>query len=147
MWLLLLGLVMFVVCAVIGAIAVVYFAHLLRKFLFHRMSFAVSLAVSNAVIVTVSIALYPIFVGGIPFDDLDLSYYFVPGIHIYLLGAYLAQAVEPSRFTLMSPHQASVVGVVIIPGIVYLLLGSSQWYLIGRLSQWLSPNRLKPIPK
>jgi hypothetical protein len=149
MWILGLLLVMFVASQVIGVIAVVYSGYLLRKFLFRRMSLAVSLAISNAIIIIVSMALYPtsIFVSDIPDDDIYLPYYFVPGFLICVLGAGIGDDLGPWLVTKMSNYQAAAMAVAIIPGIVCILLGSLQWCLIGLLSQWLSPNKLKPMPK
>jgi hypothetical protein len=135
--------IVFAALAVIGAIPVIFFGQVLRRWVLRRVSLAASLAVSHAVIVAVSIAFYPIpiFWGKSPeFDDVYWIFLFVPGMHIYQLGRYIAYAIAHSLEAIMSFHLASLFVLVIIPGIVCLLIGTLQWYLLGRLWQRLRPN-------
>jgi hypothetical protein len=84
---------------------------LLRKVFSRRLTLAAALAISCAVIVTISTALYPtpIFWANVPeFDDVYSIFILVPGVHIYQLGRLIGFAVAPSLETVTSFHTASV---------------------------------------
>src|ERR1700742_2340976 len=91
-----LGLIVAVIFTGIGAIPVVSLALILRYWLWRRLSLAAALAVSNALIVTISITLYrvPLFWMAPPFDDMYSVLMFVPGLHIYILGSSLAYKID-----------------------------------------------------
>jgi len=123
---------------------------LLRRILSRRLSLATALAISCAAIVTVSTALYPtpiFWANAHGFDDVYWIFILVPGVHIYQLGRLIGFAVAPSLEPVTSFHTASIFALVIIPGVIGVLLGSLQWYLIGRLWQKLWPNHSpEPMP-
>ncbi|MEI8289603.1 MAG: hypothetical protein WCH99_09020 [Verrucomicrobiota bacterium] len=119
----------------IGGVFVVGFGLMLRRWILRRASLPVLLAVSHAVIVVTSITLYPtyIFCVAPPFDDMYWAFMLVPGIHIYWLGYWLGGCVDHYL-------HSSLIVLLIIPGIVCLILGTLQWYLLGHLWQRLRPN-------
>src|ERR1039457_636181 len=113
--------IVFAAIAIIGAIPVIGCGVLLREVFSHRLSLASALAISCAVIVTISTALYPIpiFWANVHgFDDVYWIFIWVPGVHIYQLGRLIGFAVAPSLETVTSFHTASVFALVIIPGVV-----------------------------
>jgi hypothetical protein len=138
-----------ILCAVlagIGATLVICFGLLLRRWVLHRVSLAAALAISHAVIVATFMALYrvPFFWPG-PDGDVYIPFMLVPGIHIYFpacwLGRHVDLAFRSGLLERMSFHSASVLVLLIIPGIVCFLVGTLQWYLLGRLWLWLRPNK------
>jgi hypothetical protein len=132
--------IFFAALALMGAIPVIYLGLMLRWYVIRRASLAAALAVSHAIITAIDIALYltPIFWSNIHgFDDIYWIFMFIPGVHIYQLGRLIAYSIAPHLDATMSYHSASIMILVIIPGIICLLLGTLQWYLIGRVCQWL----------
>jgi hypothetical protein len=103
--------IVFAAIAAIGAIPVIGCGFLLRKVFSRRLTLAAALAISCAVIVTISTALYPtpIFWANVPeFDDVYSIFILVPGVLIYQLGRLIGFAVAPSLETVTSFHTASV---------------------------------------
>lgn len=100
---------------------------------FGKLTLAAKLLIIHSAVILVVIGMYPtgIFTPDFPFDDIYLIYFFVPGIHIYWLGGQLVAMLKPFLLSIYSRHMASIVGVVLIPGVVGLILGGVQWYLIG----------------
>lgn len=133
--------------ALIGAVIVVGFGVILRRRLLRRASLPSALATSHATIVVISIALYPIRVlcASAPFDDVYLPFMLVPGIHIYWLGYWLGRCIDlafhSQLLAMLSFHSVSVLVLVVIPGIICLLVGTLQWYLLGHLWQRLRSNK------
>jgi len=122
----------------IGATAVIAGALLLLRFEpLRRVSFPWLLVIVHSAILMVCMALYPteVFSPDIPFDDVYTAYYFVPGPCIYLLGFRVAHLLWPWIQTVLSYHTGSIVCMVLIPGVVGLLGGAAQWYVIGWLLQ------------
>ncbi len=80
-------------------------------------------------------ALYPtdIFISDAPFDDVYTIYVFVPGIHIYLVGGQLSLQLFPWLLTKMSHYAASVLCIVFIPGVIGIIIGGFQWFIIGKI--------------
>jgi hypothetical protein len=77
---------------------------------------------------------WPVYARGLDlamFGDVYLPYLIVPGIHIYGPADYIAKGLYPLCKSLFGNYYASVLVVVVIPGIAGLLLGSCQWLLIG----------------
>lgn len=161
----LIGLIASAIFTGIGAIPVIGLGLALRRWILRRASLPVALAVSHALIVIVSIALYrvDIFWAGPPVDDVYVPFAFVPGfpVHLlgYMLGGWVDHAFRSDLLTMMSFNTFSILTLVIIPGVVCLLLGTLQWYLLGRLwlrlrpkidlSQWPWPfnwNHVPPLP-
>ena len=104
-----------------------------------RVPFPWLLVIIHTVILGVCIALYPTgaFFADIPYDDGYIAYLFVPGPYVYWLGVQAAHLLWPWLQTEMSFHAASIVCIVYIPGLVGLLVGTVQWYVIGYLMQKL----------
>lgn len=102
---------------------------------FINLSLAGKLVTIHSAIILLAILLYPteIFFLDKPFDDLYPIYFFVPGIHICWLGGQVSRIVQAFLFSIYSPHTASILGIVIIPGFVGLVVGGVQWYLIGKI--------------
>jgi len=98
-----------------------------------RVSLPWTLVALHTAILLPIIALYPtgIFTPDIPYDDVYMAYFLIPGFHIYWPGILLAQAVKPLLNHALSAHLASIIGIVLIPGFTGLILGGIQWYLIG----------------
>ena len=103
-------------------------------FSFRRLTLPVKLVVIHTLIILVAMALYPtdIFIPNAPYDDVYSIYVFVPGIHIYMIGVQLSHQLFPWLLTKMSHYAASVFCIVFIPGVVGILVGGLQWYLIGK---------------
>ncbi len=120
-----------VVLFLIGAIPVVGLGTILRRSV--GLSWAWSLAISHAAIVLACVALYPtgIFFPDIPFDDLYMSYFFVPGLHIYYPATALANGCWDWLRTFLTGPQTSVCCLVFLPGFIGLLAGTIQWFLLG----------------
>ena len=103
-------------------------------FFFRRLTLPVKLVVIHTLIILVAMALYPmnIFIPEPPFDDIYTIYIFVPGIHIYMIGLQLSHQLFPWLLTETSYRVASILCIVLIPGIVGILVGGLQWYFIGK---------------
>jgi hypothetical protein len=128
------GFLLFVVIFVVAQAIIVWLASLVRRRVFRDISLAGALAISHAAIVLGCAALYPTgFFTPLGADDIYGSYLFVPGAHILWLGQKVALALWPKLQTMMSYHSASLICIVAIPGVVCLVLGTLQWYLIGLL--------------
>ncbi len=104
-------------------------------YLFRRLTLPVKLVVVHTFIILVSMALYPtgIFIPSIPYDNVYMIYYLVPGIHIYMIGVQISHQLFPWLLTKMSQHSASVLCIVFIPGVVGIFVGGLQWYFIGKM--------------
>src|SRR5262249_43723874 len=72
-----------------------------------------------------------IFGGDGTYGDVYVPYCFVPGIHIYWFAAQLAKYGFHPLLTNCTPFWASIIVVVIIPGLFGGTAGGIQWYLIG----------------
>lgn len=120
----------------IGSLLVVAGAVVIRR-IFPMMSLPVALVLSQAAIILSAIALAPtdIFIPNIPFDDLYVAYFYVPGPHIYVLAHLVSGAVwnfaSSGLLHALPYHLASIVAIVVLPGIVGLTIGTIQWFLIG----------------
>jgi hypothetical protein len=92
---------------------------------------------SHTALLSVCVALYPtgIFFSDIPFDDIYSAYFLLPGFHIMILGQKLSDVLSPFLFSHLSSRWASITGIVFIPGVIGLVLGGLQWYVIGRAVQ------------
>ncbi len=102
---------------------------------FWRLSLPIKLVVIHTTIIFVAIALYPtgIFIPKTPYDDVYIIYLLVPGIHIFMIGVTLSQQLWPWLLTKMSHYTASVICIVFIPGIVGIIVGGLQWFVIGKI--------------
>jgi hypothetical protein len=137
------GLILLVVCTFVGAGLVTGGALLIRRFVLQasRMH-AVHFVTSHSLIILTLMALgWEGFL--IPpgfYDDVCWPYLFVPGFHLYWIGGQIAQTFSPSLFKMFSSHEASMIGIVIIPGLTGLILGGLQWYILGYLFQKFSKH-------
>jgi hypothetical protein len=120
----------------IGLLLVVAGAVIIRRIV-PMMSLPIALVLSQAAIILSAMALAPtdIFIPNIPFDDLYVAYFYVPGSHIYVL-AYLVSGVvlnfaSSGLHHILSHHLASIVAIVVLPGAVGLIIGTVQWFLLG----------------
>jgi hypothetical protein len=103
--------------------------------LFRRLSLPIKLVVVHTFIILVAMALYPtdIFIPDAPYDDIYTIYVFVPGIHIYMIGVKLSHQLFPWLLTKMSHYSASVLCIVFIPGVIGIIVGGLQWFVIGKI--------------
>jgi hypothetical protein len=76
-----------------------------------------------------------------------VPYLLVPGIHIYQpANALFGRAVFPWLLGRMESFPASVISVVVGPGLVGLFVGGVQWYLLGAAWERLAGKRTKTRP-
>jgi hypothetical protein len=128
--------------------AVVWFLARLLRWRWQQLSFPFSLVVSHTILLTICVALAPtgIFFADRPFDDLYLGYYLFPGVHLYILAGTIVQPLEPLCFR-MPEFWGAVMYLLIFPGIVCAVLGGAQWYLIGKLAEWIRAIRARRVPQ
>lgn len=93
------------------------------------------LAGIHTLIILISMALFPtyVFTPDPPFDDVYIIYVLVPGLHIYMIGVQLSHQLFPWLLTKMSHYAASLICIVFIPGVVGIIIGGLQWYIIGKI--------------
>jgi hypothetical protein len=135
-----------IICALVGAGIVISGALLIR-----RISSNNSVLLPRHLVISHSLTISMFMVLGLtgisipsePFDDICGLYFLVPGIHILFVGGKIAVACSPTFFKMFSNHEASMIGIVIIPGMTGLILGGLQWYLLGYLFQ----NTRIPVSK
>jgi hypothetical protein len=80
------------------------------------------------------------------YGDVYFPYMIMPGTHIYFPAAWVGRLVFPQLLSMFSQFTASVISVVILPGMVSLLVGSLQWYLIGRVLDWNETEKSAMLP-
>jgi hypothetical protein len=120
----------------IGPLLVVAGAAIVRRIV-PMMSLPTALVLSQAAIILSAMALAPtdLFIPNIPFDDLYVAYFYVPGPHIYMLALLISGAVlkltSSGVLHTLPYHLASIVAIVVLPGIVGLIIGTFQWFLLG----------------
>jgi hypothetical protein len=79
---------------------------------------------------------------GSPYGDVYVPYLLVPGIHIYYPAHLLfGQVVFGWLLGSMRPFPASVLCVIIGPGLVGLLTGGLQWFVVGACWDRLAGGR------
>lgn len=127
-WLILCALPMVTVLVVLGASAA------LRRF-WPRLPTPWLVVAAHTALIAAAMAfcrvgkLYP----PLPFDDVYVPFYVVPGIHIYLFTGRLARWVDPLLFLdRVPPHAAAVLAIVVAPGLVGIALGGALWYAVAR---------------
>lgn len=122
--------------AVAGACGVVLAGELLAPSpRVHRWRTGYRLATAHTLVVLGFMALSPLviwMVWGSPYGDLYVPYFFVPGTHI----DHLANQVFKGPVSLwlrghMASFPASVLCIIVGPGLIGILLGGFQWFLIG----------------
>jgi hypothetical protein len=80
-------------------------------------------------------ALYPtkIFISDIPYDDVYIIYFFVPGVHIWLIAGQISNLC----FSLASNKDVTLCSIgslhVFIPGVIGIIVGGLQWHIIGKI--------------
>jgi hypothetical protein len=138
------GIAAFAIIPLVGGAIVWALARVVR-WRFPRLSLPVSLVFSHTALLLLCVALYPtgMFVADIPFDDLYLAYFLFPGTHISFLADKLVEPLSAFLFAHLSSHDASVAGVILLPGFIGLAVGGLQWYFIGRLVGQLCSPRMK----
>jgi hypothetical protein len=118
----------------LGAIIVVGVAHLLRQSSrLSRLSTGRLLLISHTLIVLFFLLVAPLMSASEPqYSDVYLPYLLVPGIHIYHPSNLLfGRVVFPRLLESMESYPASVLCIEIGPGLVGLLVGGLQWYILG----------------
>jgi hypothetical protein len=141
---LLVGLLMLALFVVTGAM--VWFLARLLRWKWPRLSLPVSLVISHTALLILCAALAPTggFFGDPPFDDLYLGYYLFPGIHLYFLAGQIVRLLEP-LCQHMSDWWGAVFYIVVFPGVVCIILGGAQWFLIGKAVQWIRAHRAQTV--
>src|SRR5438874_3186819 len=135
----------FVIMPLVGAVIVWMSAHYIR-YRFPSFGLAASLLLSHTLLILLCIAIAPtgLLIPDIPFDDLYLAYYLVPGTHIYFsIIQLVVEPLTPLAFRLMSPHTASIALIIFVPCLAGLLVGGLQWYLLGRVCERINVCRMK----
>lgn len=93
------------------------------------------LAVTHTGLMLVAMGVAPLWIRAVwdsPYGDVYLPYLGVPGLHIYHpANVFFGDTVFPWLLGFMEPFPASVLTVVVGPGLVGLLVGGGQWYLVG----------------
>jgi len=86
----------------------------------------------HTIVMLMLIGLYPTgwFIPDIPFDDVYIPYYFIPGLHIYFPTAYALHHLFPWLLEHMGHKAASITAVAIMPGFAGIFLVGIQWLII-----------------
>jgi hypothetical protein len=118
--------------------AIVWVIARLLRWRREHLSFPLSLVISHTILLSVCVALCPtgIFFADRPFDELYLGYYLFPGVHLYFLASMIIRPLEP-LFLRMPEFLGAVMYLLIVPGLICGVLGGGQWYLIGKLVEWI----------
>jgi hypothetical protein len=127
--------------------AIVWFLAWALRWKFPRLSLPASLVITHTTLLLICVALLPtgiLFVDP-PFDDLYLGYFLYPGIHIYLLSGPVVKLLNPFLYHL--GYWGAVLAGLIIPGLIGVVVGGAQWYLIGKVIEWLRRSRARRIPQ
>jgi len=117
-----------------------------------RLSTSLRLVVSHTLIVCVWLALSPLYIAAeraaeSPYGDVFVPYLLVPGVHIYYpVCVWFGQVAFPWLLGHMESFPASVVCVVVGPGVVGLVIGGLQWYLLGTVWECLAGKRERAEP-
>ena len=105
------------------------------------------LAISHTLVVCGWLALCPLYIAAeraadSPYGDVFVPYLLVPGAHIsHAASAWFGRVPFPWLLGHMESFPASVICVVVGPGLVGLLSGGVQWYLLGAAWDWLGGGR------
>jgi hypothetical protein len=104
------------------------------------------LAAAHTIVMVVELAVAPLVIAGMrdsPYGDLYPPYLLVPGLHIYHpSSSFFGDVVFPQLLGIMDSFPASVLCVVVGPGLVGMLVGGLQWYVLGVV--WDRLNRHRP---
>jgi hypothetical protein len=124
----------------LGAAGVVGLSLLLRQLSrVGRLRTGAVLAGSHTLVVCGFLCLAPLYIAAeqeavSPYGDVYVPYLLVPGVHIYHpVSVLFGKAVFPWLLVYMESFPASVICVVVGPGLVGLLVGGVQWYLLGAI--------------
>ena len=85
--------VMLIIIGLVGAVLVIAGALTLRRFFLNgprRLSAQLVISHSLIVLVIMVLGWAGIFIPSIPYDDVDIGYFFVPGILLYWVGEQLS---------------------------------------------------------
>jgi len=126
------------VIAFFGAFLVVGLAQLIRQSpRFARLPTGLLLALSHTLIMCGWLALSPLYIAAeraidSPYGDVFVPYLLVPGFHIYNpASVWFGRVAFPWLLGHMESFPASVICVVIGPGVVGAVAGGLQWYIVG----------------
>jgi hypothetical protein len=130
--------VILLLIAAVGVAQVVGLARLLRLSpRLARQPTGLLLAVSHSLIMCGWLALSPFYIAAewaseSPYGDVFVPYLLVPGTHIYHpASVWFEQVAFPWLLGHMESFPASVICVIIGPGLVGLVAGGLQWYALG----------------
>jgi hypothetical protein len=145
-----------VLIAAVGACLVIGLAQALRLSpRLARLPTGPLLAVSHTAIVCGWLALAPFYIAAeraadSPYGDVFVPYLLVPGVHIYHpASVWFGRVAFQWLLARMESFPASVLCVVVGPGLVGLLAGGLQWYLLGAAWDWslrTPPEAAPPAP-
>jgi hypothetical protein len=137
----------------VGVVMIVGLARLLRETRrLSRRSTGILLAVSHTLIVCGWLAVAPLYIAAeraenSPYGDVFVPYLLVPGAHIYHpASVWFGRVAFPWLLGRMDSFPASVICVVVGPGLVGLLAGGVQWYLLGAGWDRVVGRRALPEP-
>lgn len=127
----------------IGAIAVWIVATLLRFVGIFVSRSGARFALAHTLIIIIALAISPLVImaqWGSPYGDIYWPFLFVPGVHIdYPIHRWLSGPLFHWLLGHAEPFLASVLTVIVVPGLIGLLVGGAQWWLIGSI--WDSVSR------
>jgi hypothetical protein len=125
--------------------AVIWVLARLLRWRWQHLSFPLSLALSHTILLVICVALAPtgIFFAEPPFDDVYFGYFLYPGIHIYLLSGPVVEVLNPFLYGL--DWWGAVLAGLVVPGLIGIIVGGIQWYLIGKLIECLRKNRYRCV--
>ena len=104
------------------------------------------LAATHTLLLLAAMAVAPLLIFVMwdsPYGDVYLPYFVVPGLHINIpANRFFGGVAFPWLLGFMGSFPASILCLIVGPGLVGLLVGGVQWYLIG--AAWDRVGRLLP---
>ena len=120
--------------ALAGIVATWFGAQLLRR---HRPSLSLgkSLVLCHAFLVVLEVASFPAAVPLMPpfYDDVYLLFFIAPGLHLYFLASLIASYSTAFLLAHFSGYWAGLTGIVFLPAVYGIVLGSVQWILVAQI--------------
>jgi hypothetical protein len=68
-----------------------------------------------------------------PFDDIYPPYFFISGPASFFVAVFVSEKCSRPLLSVLTYHHASVIAILIVPGLINAVLGGVQWYWITRL--------------
>jgi hypothetical protein len=140
------ALIFLMAVAAVGACGVVLLGELLRlSSRARRWKTGFRLAAANGLVVLAFMAISPLYIHAAwdsPYGDAYVPYLLVPGIHVtYPADQLFAGPVFRGLLGYMESFPASVLCVIIGPGIVGVALGGVRWWMVGTVWDGVGPSK------